>query len=114
MSNTKHTPGPWTIDDIQEGSVTPENDILGVGWQYKTAWIKSGEIILAEVKAMTTHVFLHDFDEFSANTKLIAAAPELLQALKDMVASYKMYVKKHDQNEFIINAENAIQKAEGK
>lgn len=46
-----------------------------------------------------------------ANAKLISASPLLLEALTDLLASYKMNVKKPNESEFVINAELAIKKA---
>jgi len=37
---------------------------------------------------------------------------ELLEALKWLLASYKMCVKKAEQSEYVINAEKAIKNAE--
>lgn len=56
--NTKHTPGPWRIN------------------QYDEPVDASGENIRAKGLALT------NTDEAKANTRLIAAAPELLAALK--------------------------------
>lgn len=39
---------------------------------------------------------------------------EILEALKELVASYSVCVKKADQSEYIINAKEAIKKAESK
>mgnify|MGYP000990437160 CR=1 FL=1 len=58
MSEAKHTPGPWIVDTdyiIQDGGTSDENTISIVG----------------------------DQEEWKANAHLIAAAPELLDALDE-------------------------------
>lgn len=59
--------------------------------------------------------FSHDFteEEKTANARLVAAAPDLLQALEMLVKSYELFV--HDAHEEIevINAHNIIKKATG-
>ena len=58
MSEAKHTPGPWIVDTdyiIQDGGTSDENTIAIVG----------------------------DQEEWKANAHLIAAAPDLLEALED-------------------------------
>lgn len=64
MTNTKHTPGPWQVLPPKEGqpSITiaiPSNDAVYVAGSTK-----------------------------EANARLIAAAPELLEALEAMVEMY--------------------------
>ena len=57
MSEAKHTPGPWIVDTdyiIQDGGTSDENTISIVG----------------------------DQEEWKANAHLIAAAPEMLDALE--------------------------------
>ena len=57
MIESKHTPGPWIVDTdhiIQDGGTSDENTIAIVG----------------------------DQEEWKANARLIAAAPDLLEALK--------------------------------
>jgi hypothetical protein len=58
--NTKHTKGPWFVDD---------NQIWGNG------------IPLAEIYKIT----VMSKEEQSANARLIAAAPELLEALQEFI-----------------------------
>ena len=64
---TKHTPGPWAIrDDNEDGAVS----IVG-----------SSQIVLARVRTATV-------EPGDANARLIAAAPELLDALQSMVSQF--------------------------
>lgn len=66
MPTIKHTPGPWVIED---------------SYVLQAATNKS----IAEVFAVDTTL---DTDAGHANARLIAAAPELLVALKDILASF--------------------------
>ena len=62
MSNTKHTPGPWKIGMSLSGKPTIYTEV-----DFKSvAWVD------------------HDRSESDANAKLIAAAPELLEALDEL------------------------------
>lgn len=63
MSTTKHTPGPWELD-YDKGST---RDILSP---------KHGGICTVRRAGR------HDNDTFLANARLIAAAPEMSDALK--------------------------------
>lgn len=69
--STKHTPGPWMIfenGDIGSAAVrTPEHTV-----------IKSGTVKGATI------------GEAMANAQLIAAAPDMLQRLRDIVAAYEV------------------------
>ena len=61
MSKAKHTPGPWTLD---KGRM-----VLGPCWT-------------GELKAICERVRGGSPQQVDANARLIAAAPELLQACK--------------------------------
>ena len=70
---TKHTPGPWYV-----GSGTYEGRNI-----YSTASVTDGEGFTYQPVVATA-----EDDEvacWDANARLIAAAPDLLEALKDMV-----------------------------
>ena len=73
MSNTSHTPGPWSYEN--EGQTVYVGDqiegqwiaqVRGWGWLQK---LKNGEAVQ------------------DANGRLIAAAPELLEALQNIIDS---------------------------
>ena len=79
MSNTKHTPGPWTweVDEPNARQSTPQ---IGIFQE------KGGRIICE----IDSHVD-HSREEIIANAELIASAPtiyqqnsSLLEALKEM------------------------------
>lgn len=59
MNEIKHTPGPWEIN-------------------------KYGEVVAAGHTLRLTGVAISSKDDAEANTKLIAAAPEMLELLKQV------------------------------
>ena len=100
MAETKHTPGPWTADRQYIEKKMPPG---------------SNRKIIAEV-------YWHVYDEYEANARLIAAAPELLEALELLVSfacsrcdwtacSGSQYVEHCPHVE---NAKQLIAKAKGK
>lgn len=82
---TSHTPGPWKTGFIMNGDrwVGPEYD------QPKVCRIED------------------ERDEFHANARLVAAAPDLLEACRLLLSSA------HDHQTGIAEAEAAIAKATG-
>ena len=107
---TQHTPGPWKVficDDggqwsgwplaIDATNVVNDNGdprtVVRTGGQYPYEWDHG-----------TSR------DEAVANARLIAAAPELLEALKETLA----IAKRDEFGDYVIRAEAAIAKAEGK
>ena len=113
MSEAKHTPGPWLIepDHIDDDGAYSEPSIWSTpddsGKQFAIATIRIGLLGSA------------------ANAHLIAAAPELLEACKEMVRRFTglfdSYARKtyaegsnpdSDLELSLINAKSAIQKAD--
>jgi hypothetical protein len=100
MSEAKHTPGPW-ID-------FPAPVINSVPMRF-------GDCIIGQqVWAATTRICLVEEQNVGpeqelANARLIAAAPDLLAALKEAVAHYRSY----NLGEYIPVIEALIAKAEG-
>jgi hypothetical protein len=70
----KHTPGPWEWDDEVPA------DYMKADWEKKAPWLvdKNGAGVLEGQIACCN----------PADTRLIAAAPELLEALKMFVADW--------------------------
>jgi hypothetical protein len=65
---SKHTPGPWKVNNLDTGM----ND--------------SGAILDPVGHVIVTDVYGRDDDEAFANARLIAAAPELLKAIELVLA----------------------------
>lgn len=77
---SKHTPGPWRI---------AENDGA-------YAYIKSGPgTNLMKPGQMVAKVWLQDADYNEANARLIAAAPELLEACKQLLTTLEEAEQAH-------------------
>ena len=75
--NAKHTPGLWVTDEADHD--VPYQDIKIKASKHRTVctvWIDDSPV--REFNA-----------EQKANARLIAAAPELLEALKDLIAGYE-------------------------
>lgn len=100
MSETKHTPGPWSVNECHVYRYDDEYD----------------ETICDTSGAPTEAAFMSDVpDRAEANARLIAAAPELLEACKRLMG--RAFVGSHtprEQDPLWKLAHAAIAKAEGK
>ena len=92
-----HTPGPWQEGEQHESKV----DIVCV---------KDGRFHAAISRVCIPLPRTFNRKEMQANARLIAAAPELLEAL---IAMLEMHVSQHN-HPIHANARRAIAKAEGK
>lgn len=106
MSNNKHTPGPWTVYDKRYLFTDNEG----------SASIRFGDIWIADVHG--AHVGPQTKEEADANISLIAAAPELLQALKALSSVVGLTAFKYEGQRAVLQeaydiARDAIAKAEG-
>ena len=73
MSDTKHTPGPWSV--INRGEPTLQVN-------HVTAWYVGGQ---PKAESSVAVVYFNGTQEGAANARLIAAAPALYEALAAMV-----------------------------
>lgn len=94
---TKHTPGPWQYDEdghfvsVDMDASKMICDIRGWGWLQKMGHAKAIEVQ-------------------KANAKLIAAAPDLLEALQDLINHCNISVPK-GKMDYRKNAIEAIKRA---
>jgi hypothetical protein len=98
-----HTPGPWSVCGAQDGKC-PCSSVL-----YKDGVICEVRDSNSDMADATGHA--PSPEEAQANKRLIAAAPELLEALK-IVAGSENWRCSEDGEWDIVNA--AIAKAEGR
>ncbi len=99
MSETKHTPGPWAIDD---GLTTRMGGPRIIAPNSKEAIADLWETSRVGTSA-------------EANARLIAAAPDLLHAVKCMKAAFVRHPgNPEERKDALIKAIEAIAKAEGK
>jgi hypothetical protein len=75
---TKHTPGPWIIEDAQE-----KDNCFGI------SSMNGGHYIWKEFVTVYSHSSFRG--QGKANAKLIAAAPDLLEALKRIADGNDVY-----------------------
>lgn len=86
----------------------------GESWEFTHTHIGQGDTILAQVQHQSKdsgwpHV--HNVEEMWANARLIAAAPELLEALKGLL---EVTEENYDNRHEVEAALHAIAKAEGR
>jgi len=86
MSDFKGTPGPWVVEE--DTSITSDRDGF-----------------LCEAHGDST-----SWDEDQANANLIAAAPELLEALQDMLSGWQ-YIRSQHGDLYGVGWDRAEQKA---
>ena len=72
--STQHTPGPWAMPDSGQGRISKVG--ANGGWDGLIATADCGDYARSKVEGL-------------ANARLIAAAPELLEALKDMLDNHE-------------------------
>lgn len=105
MTTNKHTPGPYNFDQVD--CMDPESPI----YAKKEDKGETYDVIIAQINQReVNHI------ESVANAHLIAAAPEMLEALESIVNSFHESVKTEDTlNEFpsLQTCINAIAKAKG-
>lgn len=97
----QHTPGPWHITRTARGHVR---------------MIRCERTLPGAIEGLAVAKIVHavGFDEEHANARLIASAPDLLQALKASVKSAEHYGADPYQEPWLIDARAAIAKAEGR
>ncbi len=97
MNETKHTPGPWHTG----GTSFPGTDRARMNvWSPTPKGMQSGDIIAANCKP--------------ADARLIAAAPELLDALRVVASDGWVDLPISEQDRWLKLSTKAIAKAEGK
>jgi hypothetical protein len=97
MSETKHTPGPWEAERLPQDAGSNVRPWVGRLSEYKFAALTCGETQ----------------DEAVANARLIAAAPDMYEALK-AVASLKGWDEREPVSATGRQVLAAIAKAEGR
>ena len=103
---TKHTPGPWMIDPKYLSEIqTADDKTICSAWHQHAA---GQEIVV-------TGVLECSLEESAANAKLIAAAPDLLEALiameEALCSDFKTQKARMEGRRALIAARAAIAKA---
>lgn len=98
MSETKHTPGEWTVETVR----------TSVGHAHRIQPISACIYV--------DHRAIGDIDDktmkAAANARLIAAAPDLYMALQDLLAAVDSPASDNEPWQHI-NARKALEKARG-
>jgi hypothetical protein len=94
---SKHTPSPWLVGPAFDNDGAPEIII-----EHQTP---AGNLVIA--------VALPGLQGQEANARLIAAAPELLEALRDAVVLFACHAKDCTTMNWLDRAEAALTKAGG-
>lgn len=103
MSESKHTKGPWAASFGGEHS--------GFRWIVTTDYEGANEPHVATIEA-PAEIDPNIGSEAEANARLIAAAPELLEALRDMLSGWR-YIRETHGDLYGVGWDRAQAKAEG-
>ena len=110
---TKHTPGPWNANDIKDPWADKDAKLA------RAVWTSNGEkfICSAIPEKFIGKKEIVDEETASANCKLIAAAPDLLEACEISVPILQQIMQENPHNIACRNTLKwiiaAIEKAEG-
>lgn len=98
----KHTPGPW-------------HAFMGTGKARATIQSAGGHVASCSMRNASFYKAPCDRPEMEANARLIAAAPDLLEALRAIVADHEFCGDDWGvrRDAWIVTARAAIAKAEG-
>lgn len=79
MNKSKHTPGPWAVHREEKTGNVP--------------YVVAPDLLtmIADVNTVERHI-LHAPEDAEANARLIAVAPELLEALEQAAAAYELLI----------------------
>lgn len=113
MSESKHTPAPWLIGDL---AFTHFQGPEGLSEGRLAASIHHGAVSASVPLIRVGAGRDDDADEVMANARLIAAAPELLEALRaaeDFMAGFEGDELQEGIDERLTTVRAAIAKAEG-
>lgn len=75
----KHLEGPWTVEYTGVSTLDDFN--------IETATIRAGHLVVAEVECHHASIA-----SVEANARLIAAAPELAQATRDLLKAFRVCI----------------------
>lgn len=105
MSAAQHTPGPWRVDPDYTGDVQSADGAteIAISWTVKHSGCQH-----------TNPANVPSDDVAIANARLIAAAPEMLAALVNLVEFCEEVFVKPNENDDLAFARAAIAKAEGR
>lgn len=111
MSAPKHTPGPWHVQPSRIHPMIVSHNGTYIAPVRFSAWERLDGRNATEVANARA--------ECNANAALIAAAPDLLEQLKDMTESFRsIYTSEYgtdkEADEHTADARAAIAKAEGR
>ena len=118
----KWTPGPWRVfEKMQTDSMPVDGTDKGIGsWLHSCRQIASGERTLLGSVASDEgrkggYPSVQSFDEMISNAHLIAAAPELYEALEEAVVALEMVHRLNDMEdtEELTHLKSVLAKARG-
>lgn len=104
---SKHTPGPWRLLPLESDKNYLRICRTQIGRQYKIA-----NVHLVRYEGMPDYFRQRDDTESVANAQLIAAAPDLLDALQEIVTAID--IDEFNQANQITKARAVIAKTTGK
>lgn len=103
MTQAKHTPGPWVVRTIDQSLATVET--------------ANGEFIITNAGQLRADDWKTEHAERKANAALMAAAPELLEALQMLLKESSVAFQASGfpayMQESVIRSRSAIAKATG-